>query len=94
MRLTKEEVTAIKEAVAYYDVEAKTYLFGSRVDDKKKGGDIDLLVMSQVLGFDERRKIRLNLYEKLGEQKIDIVLSKDKSDPFTRVALAEAVELR
>ncbi len=94
MRLTKEEVTAIKEAVAYYDAEAKTYLFGSRVDDKKRGGDIDLLVMSQVLGFDERRKIRLKLYEKLGEQKIDIVLSKDKSDPFTRVALAEAVELR
>ncbi|HHJ07266.1 MAG TPA: nucleotidyltransferase domain-containing protein [Anaerolineae bacterium] len=94
MRLTTDEIEAIKEAVSQYDAKAKTYLFGSRVDDQKKGGDIDLLVMSQVLGFDERRKIRLKLYEKLGEQKIDIVLAKDKSAPFTRVALAEAIELK
>ena len=49
MRLSQNEVTLLKEKLAVLSKEAKLYLFGSRVDDSKKGGDIDLLVVSTKL---------------------------------------------
>lgn len=45
MRLTKSQVQMIKQVVAMLAGEsAQVTLFGSRVDDDKKGGDVDLLV--------------------------------------------------
>ncbi len=87
MRLSENEISAIKETVAGLDAAAKVILFGSRADDAKRGGDIDLLILSEKLGFKEKRKIRLELFKKLGEQKIDIVIARDTSDPFVRIAL-------
>ena len=69
------------------------YLFGSRVDDSKKGGDIDLLVMSDRLTRDDKRRIKTRLYELIGEQKIDILLAADDSDPFVKLALETGVKL-
>jgi len=42
MRLTEYEAASIKKAFAQSFEEGKIYLFGSRVDDAKRGGDIDL----------------------------------------------------
>jgi uncharacterized protein len=48
MRLTTFEITAINQnAKNIFGDAAKVYLFGSRVDDSKKGGDIDLYVISE-----------------------------------------------
>lgn len=80
MRLTENEIAAIKSQVYEKDPKAKIYLFGSRVDDAKKGGDIDLLVLSKVLSFSDKIKIRVALYGDIGEQKIDIVIAKDKNE--------------
>jgi predicted nucleotidyltransferase len=45
MRLTESQVQIIKQVVAMLAGEgAQVTLFGSRVDDDKKGGDVDLLV--------------------------------------------------
>ena len=45
MRLTPEQVTIIKKAGAEtFGDSARVWLFGSRVDDHKRGGDIDLLI--------------------------------------------------
>ena len=42
MRLTEKEVKIIKESFAkFFQKEDSLWLFGSRVDDTKKGGDID-----------------------------------------------------
>jgi predicted nucleotidyltransferase len=91
MRLSEQEISAIKETVAELDADARVVLFGSRADDAKRGGDIDLLIMSQKLGFKEKRKIRLELFKKLGEQKIDVIVARDTSDPFVRMALKGVV---
>jgi hypothetical protein len=45
MRLTKMQITAIREIfVVYFMKEDKIWLFGSRVDDTKKDGDIYLYI--------------------------------------------------
>ena len=49
MRLTKFEAESIKESVYGFDPDARIILFGSRVDDTKRGGDIDLLVLSGMM---------------------------------------------
>lgn len=93
MRLKSSEQAAILFAVKCLDSNARVYLFGSRVDDAKKGGDIDLLVMSDKLTLDDKRTIKMKLYELIGEQKIDLVLAADDSDPFVKLALETGKEL-
>lgn len=56
MRLTGLEVSAIKESVRSFDPEAKVFLFGSREDDSKKGGDVDLFILSERI---KRHEIQL-----------------------------------
>ncbi|MEL5848166.1 nucleotidyltransferase domain-containing protein [Candidatus Igneacidithiobacillus taiwanensis] len=47
MRLSPEQVAQIRQTAAEsFGPEARVWLFGSRVDDRKLGGDIDLLVES------------------------------------------------
>ena len=47
MRLKKFEVQIIKKAIHSLEPDVAIYLFGSRADDSKKGGDIDLLIFSR-----------------------------------------------
>ena len=93
MRLSPDEIKAIKETIQLFDSEVKIWLYGSRVDDHKRGGDIDLLIFSQILNFNDKLKIKSRLYEKIGEQKIDLLIAKDESKPFVRIALENAVLL-
>lgn len=93
MRLTPEEQLVIKAAVAAQDPQAEVWLFGSRADDAKRGGDIDLLIFSQILSDHGKDAIWWELQEKLGEQKIDIVIAEDLSEPFVRIAKASGVRL-
>ena len=58
MRLTDLETEVIKKAIYSLDQHAEIYLFGSRVDERLKGGDIDLLIISKNLRFDGLVKSR------------------------------------
>ena len=66
MRLDSEQAQAIKDVVAQSDAGAEVFLFGSRVRDEGRGGDIDLLIMSSKIDLDERRRIKLRLIDRLG----------------------------
>jgi len=57
------------------------YLFGSRVDNKKLGGDIDLYIKleNKTNLFKKRIKFLAKLSMILEEQKIDIIFNEDKS---------------
>ena len=93
MRLSKQEVSSIKEAILHYDKNASIYLFGSRVDDTKRGGDIDLLILSDIIDRHLMRKIRVSLYQRLGEQKIDITVDKSLAHPFGKIATQSGLKL-
>ena len=86
MRLKEIEIEAIKTAVKKYDGNAEIYLFGSRTDDTKKGGDIDILIISEKLKNKEIRKIRLEIFDLIGEQKIGIVTAQAINSAFIEYA--------
>ena len=75
MRLKDHEVRAIKDSVHSLDKNARVYLFGSRVDDKKRGGDIDLIISSDKISKEDISKIKLKIFDELDEQKIDILIT-------------------
>ena len=94
MRLADWEVREIKEAARLvFGEDVKVILFGSRVYDDKKGGDIDLYVVTDEPSMEKEGKFWIELQKRLGEQKIDIVLSEDPNRPIERSALKEGVEL-
>ncbi len=80
MRLTEIQIKAIQETfLLYFAKEDKIWLFGSRVDDHKKGGDIDLYIETNYdnLVVIEQKKIQFisKLKKIIGDQKIDIVIN-------------------
>jgi predicted nucleotidyltransferase len=94
MRLSDRERNAIVSAVHNYDAQAQVFLFGSRVDDNKKGGDIDLMVRSTSIGPADKRRIRRAICDAIGEQKIDILVAADLASPMARVAQRSGVRLK
>lgn len=95
MRLTKQEINAIQSSFEEVFKSGKIYLFGSRIDERKKGGDIDLYIDSDTTENLNKKKIDflLSLKQKIGEQKIDVVLSRDKSRPIEQEALSKGIIL-
>lgn len=76
MRLSKREIEAILQvAEDIYGTDVKVYLFGSRVDDSRRGGDIDLLVRttSAKKGILDRVRMAARIKSLIGDQKIDII---------------------
>jgi hypothetical protein len=82
MRLSDRERNAIVSAVRFYDARAQVFLFGSRADDAKKGG------------ADQKRRIHRSICDAIGEQKIDILVAADLSNPLVRVAQRSGVLLQ
>lgn len=94
IRLKPEVIKTIKETILEFDNDARIILFGSRTQPYKRGGDIDLLVVSNKIDWRMRRKIKVELYKKLGERKIDILIVDDvKKSAFTEMAYKEGVRI-
>jgi len=80
MRLTETQKSNMIDIFAqvFGHLNAELWLFGSRVDDQKLGGDIDLLIKCYDLAYNElldlKEKYDFLLEKKIGERKIDIVL--------------------
>jgi len=79
MRLSTFQRKTIKEVVlSVFGKDSILYLFGSRMDDNKRGGDIDLLI-SVPGSIENREQKKLEALSKiqlsLGDQKIDMVIA-------------------
>lgn len=93
MRLSTDEIRAIKKCIAEFDPDAPVYLFGSRTRDDLRGGDIDLLVLSDNMDLETKIRLKLKLYDAIGEQKIDIITPDESNEAFVAMALEEGVLL-
>jgi predicted nucleotidyltransferase len=84
MRLTEYQRNSIIKNCQRYFVEANCYLFGSRTDDTKRGGDIDLYIETAETDMNKIVQAKLAFlialdYE-LGEQKIDVLIRSQASE--------------
>jgi len=95
MRLTQKQIKSITESFKEVFKSGSIYLFGSRVDDTLKGGDIDLYIDTDEMDNLIEKKISflVSLKRKIGVQKIDVVISRDKNRPIEQEALNKGIEL-
>lgn len=88
MRLSPEQIAVIRQAaeeIFGHDVDVR--LFGSRLNDQDRGGDIDLLVASETIidgKVDKMLRLTARLQLRLGDQPIDILVV-DPSTPLNPV---------
>ena len=88
MRLTPHQRTAILTAVGRQDPEARIILFGSRADDRARGGDIDLLIVSDVIGMHQEWEIRRDVLDEIGWQKLDLIVRRRNQPESAIVSVA------
>ncbi len=97
MRLDSEiKNKIIKYANQYFGADIKLYLFGSRVDDNKKGGDIDLYLESpKEININQQVKFLNDMYKNVTERKIDLIIKtpSKKDKPIFHTAKQEGILL-
>jgi len=98
MRITLFEKTIIKSSVKrHFGGNADVYLFGSRVDDNRKGGDIDLYITTDLPTSEiirEKIGLLVDIELGLGEQKVDVVINnRTRQKPIYEIAEKEGVRL-
>lgn len=95
MRLSINYKNVIKKHFSEFFSDGEIYLFGSRTDDSKKGGDIDLyLVLKEHTNlFDKKIKFLSRIKRELGEQKIDVIFNTDSSRLIEKEAIRWGIKL-
>ncbi len=101
MRLTEFERQTLKEtAKACFGDATVVRLFGSRADDSKRGGDIDLLIETQAIDPAHVAAAHMRfvaaICTALGEQKLDVLIDypmRQSRAPIYAVARNEGVVL-
>lgn len=96
VRLSETEAAIIRQVVAEsFGRGSRVRLFGSRVDDAGRGGDVDLYVVPG--GRDDLYRRRIRCLAKLTARlsyPVDLVVAEeDGQRPIDRVAVAMGVEL-
>jgi len=90
MRLEKDEINLIKTEIKKF-INGDIYIFGSRINDKKKGGDVDIYIVP-FEEIDLKRKILLSNEIKAALEyklmmNVDVLISKDKNRKIEKEAL-------
>ena len=82
IRLKDEEIEIIKEvAIEIFGEDAKVYIFGSRVDLTKKGGDIDIFIETQKeVSLNQEIEFLAKLELKGIERSVDVLIKAKNRD--------------
>ena len=100
VRITPTDLELIKVAFKkHFSTQDHLWLFGSRVDLKKRGGDLDFYIEtmeSASTAVDKKMAFVSELWQNLGDQKIDVVLNLISSPyalPIYKVAKETGIQL-
>ena len=98
MRLRERDIAGIKAAAdAAFDTTVEIRLFGSRVDEMKRGGDIDLHIVGDAAALVPARqgRFRILLQRHVGERAIDTIFMQrgGEAAPIDIVALRDGIIL-
>ena len=95
MRLSNFLISKIKKAVFKSFGDVEIYLFGSRIDDKKKGGDIDIAIKGN-FNKEEFKNRKIKFFKELFlmdlDLKIDIV-NFNTNDKLLKKGLKKSIKL-
>jgi len=102
MRLTATQISQICSGTdKYFGSGSRVWLFGSRVDDGQKGGDIDLYIEPDIQDpavlVDAKLHFLRDLHRTLGDQRIDVILRRstvEKDISVYRIAKETGARLR
>jgi predicted nucleotidyltransferase len=93
MRLDPHEVETIREEIQQSDPGAEIYLYGSRVDDAARGGDIDLWVRSSRITYRDTLRLLTRIKDRIGWQKIDLTINAGENDVLAQLVAEKGVRL-
>lgn len=92
MRLIESEKDAIVDVIRQFDPAAEIFLYGSRIDDNQRGGDTDILILSDAIGKRDMDLIEREIFRQIDEQKIDFLLSpKNTKSSFVKMIIEKGV---
>ncbi len=94
MRLDEQQTRIIKTLVAReFAPDARIWLFGSRADDARRGGDVDLYVETRHFGLMRELRCRIGIEEAL-DLHVDLIVAQPDDDrPIARIAKKEGILL-
>jgi predicted nucleotidyltransferase len=95
MRLTLDQAQTIRERIrACMGVNTRIWLFGSRADDSRRGGDVDLYVEPEAVpGLTERLRCKSAIADAL-DLNVDLIVQQPGCDlPIYRIARRSGVAL-
>jgi predicted nucleotidyltransferase len=96
MRLSQQDIQIIKQSLSKYIDDAKITLFGSRVYDHKRGGDIDLFIeTNRPVTLREKLKILTDMELSGIERKVDLIIKmpNSKESPLFKTIQEEGITL-
>jgi len=96
MRLTQQEITIIKSTILDVLTDSTIILFGSRLYDDKRGGDIDLLIQTNhTVDMQQQIKILAEMELQGIERKVDLLFHTPltQEQNIVKTALKEGIIL-
>jgi len=95
MRLSVDKAIYFDTKIKTIASNAQVFLFGSRVNDYDKGGDIDICILSdEKIDADVISQFRIDFFKVYGFQKLDLVnFTTNDNSIFKQIILSDAVKL-
>jgi len=92
LRLSDKEIALIKSNSQKLFGDALVYIFGSRIDESKRGGDIDIYIDAKEKKDLFRKKLRLkSMLEDSLYKPVDVIVSTDKERAIEKEAFKYGV---
>ena len=89
MRLSEIERKALFNAIK--NIDGEVFIFGSRVDENKQGGDIDILILTEGNLYEISKKVEIE-FQKICDEKIDVLVLNPKSLTYEQKAFIESIK--